>query len=111
MPRAIVRQNRFRDYQDIPSHLRTFYAKLFHQINVDDLMYNGEFMRMTGDMAAMIPMIEMARNGHFKFIPDILCLYNTQNPINDHKVSVDLQRALDRHIRSLSKYEALDVLF
>jgi glycosyltransferase involved in cell wall biosynthesis len=92
------------------SHLRTFYAKLFKKIRLEDLMFNGEYFAMSWDLAFMIPMIEMARY-HFKFIPQILYIYNGTNDINDHKVSKELQQMLDRIIRSRRSYPALPNLF
>lgn len=111
MPAIIVKRNAFREYSHIPSHLRTFYAGLFKKIKKEDLMYNGEFFIMSGDIAAMMPMIEMAHDGHFKFIPHILLNYNAENPLNDHKISKSLQRDIDREIRSRTRYEKLDSLF
>lgn len=111
MPQAVVQHNTFRSHPHIPSHLRTFYAKLFKMIRKEDLMYEGRFFRMSGDMGTMIPMIEMARNGHFRFIPDVLYAYNTQNALSDHRVSKSLQRTIDLYIRSLPPYAALENLF
>ncbi len=110
MPASVIQHNAFRHYQDIPSHLRTFYAGLFKRIKKEDLMYKGAFLQMCADMAAMIPMIEMA-NKHHKFIGEVLLIYNARNPINDYKVSKPLQRTLDIYIRSLQPYAPLDVLF
>jgi len=108
MPDSIIASNGFRDHEHIPSHLRTFYAWLFKQIKLEDLMFEGNFFKMSGDIAAMFPMIEMARNGHFKFISDILLVYNGENSLNDHKISKDLQRALDLELRSRPRYPALE---
>ena len=110
MPQHIITCNAFREYSRIPSHLRTFYAGLFKKIKKTDLMYDGEFMSMTGDMAAMIPMIEMACD-HFKFIEHVLLIYNAENPLNDHKKSKELQRKLDLYIRSLNRYEKISTPF
>jgi glycosyl transferase family 2 len=104
MPSQIIHANAFREFPHIPSHLRTFYAGLFKQINHKDLMHEGSFLAMNADEAAMFPMIEMARQGHFKFIPHILCVYNGANSLNDHKVSKELQKKLDREIRSRKRY-------
>lgn len=103
MPADIVRRNAFREYQDIPSHLRTFYAGLFKRIKLEDFMYEGEFLEMNADIAAMFPMIEMACD-HHKFIPEILYIYNGANSINDHKVSKKMQRDLDLMIRARPRY-------
>lgn len=110
MPEEVIKHNRFRDHVHIPSHLRTFKAGLFKKIKQEDLMYEGKFFQMTGDIAAMFPMIEMARNGHFVFIPQVLLIYNAANTLNDHKVSKRLQRDLDLYIRSNQRYPALDTL-
>ena len=77
MPEDIVQRNAFRKHTHLPSHLRTFYAGLFKKIKKEDLMIDGEFLQMTGDLAAMLPMIEMACD-HFKFIPEVLLVYNAE---------------------------------
>lgn len=106
MPRKIVKKNAFRKWRTQPSHLRTFYAWLFKKIEKDDLLYNGDFFPMTYDLAMMMPMIEMAQK-HFKFIPEVLYLYNESNPINDHKINRKLQRDCDLIIRSRKAYKPL----
>lgn len=108
MPDFIVQENAFRDFHSGPSHLRTFYAGLFKQIKKEDLMLNGSFLPMTCDLATMFPMIEMARNGHFAFIPDILLEYNASNALNDHKISKKIQRDCDLFVRQLPRYAALE---
>ena len=110
IPQSVIANNSFREYAHIPSHLRTFYAGLFKKIKKEDFMYEGAFFLMTGDMAAMVPMIEMARE-HFRFIDNVLLIYNEANPLNDHKISVDMQRSVDRIIRSRPRYEKLEALF
>jgi len=107
MPARVVQNNAFRSYAHIPSHLRTFYAGLFQNIKKEDLMMNGQFMEMCADIAAMFPMIEMARD-HFTFIPNILLMYNAANSLNDHKVSKALQRRVDLTIRARPRYEKLE---
>ncbi len=106
MPVDVVVHNRFRSYQDIPSHMRTFYAGLYKKIKKEDLMKDGVFFDMDADIATMFPMIEMARD-HFTFIDRVVYLYNAQNPINDHKKSKARQRELDLYIRSLPRYEKI----
>jgi glycosyltransferase involved in cell wall biosynthesis len=93
------------------SHIRTFYAALFKKIKKEDLMYEQQFFQMAWDKAIMLPMMEMARNGHITFIPEVLYIYNKANPLNDHKIDLELQKKLDMVIRSKQKYEALDALF
>lgn len=106
-PEWILNENAFRKWELMPSHLRTFYAWLFKKIEKKDLITeDGKFFTMTGDMAIMMPLIEMARY-HFKFIPQVLYIYNNTNPISDHCVSREMQSKIDKHIRSLKPYVAL----
>ena len=93
MPDYIVENNAFRDFQHLPTHLRTFYAWLFKKIKTEDLLYLGNFYPMTWDQVMMFPMIEMAGERH-KFISDIMYIYNDENSISDHYVSRQLQAYL-----------------
>ncbi|MCX5922438.1 MAG: glycosyltransferase [Candidatus Dependentiae bacterium] len=94
-----------------PSHVRTFYAKLFKNIQREDLLYNGDFFSMAWDTAIILPMVEMAEEKHIAFIPEVLYIYNDINPINDHKIDRTLQKNLDAFIRNKTPYEPLEVLF
>lgn len=107
MPQRVVQNNAFRSHPHIPSHLRTFYAGLFQNIKTEDLMIDGEFVKMSCDLTAMFPMIEMARD-HFTFIGDVLLMYNGVNGLNDHKVSKTLQRSVDLTIRARPAYEKIE---
>jgi len=109
-PEDVVKNKQFRQFTHIPSHLRTFYAGLFKKIRKEDLMYQGNFYPMTWDMAFMFPMMEIAHT-HYQYIPNALYVYNDTNPINDHKVSQELQRKLDIEIRSKPVYESIDSPF
>ena len=64
---------------------------------------------MAWDLAMMLPMLEMS-GFHSKFIPDILYIYNTENPLNDHKVNLNLQQKLSHQILSSPKYEKLSFI-
>ena len=108
-PPHIANNNGFRYFGSTPSHLRTFYAGLFHQIRKEDLMFQGEFFPTCYDLAIMFPMIEMARK-HWKFIPEILLIYNNENPINDHKKDKKIQRKFDLIIRARTCYNELESL-
>lgn len=106
-PKHIINANGFRNYAWGASHLRTFYSWLFKNIRKEDLLYNNQFMKMTWDLATMLPMLEMAGH-HSKFISEILYIYNTENPINDHKVDRSLQAMLDKYVRARGKYQKLE---
>lgn len=106
-PKNIIDSNNFRSYTWGASHLRTFYAWLFKKIRKEDLYYNNNFMAMTWDIAMQLPQLEMSGH-HSKFINEILYIYNTENPINDHKVDRSLQAMLDKYVRAKPKYHRLD---
>lgn len=98
----------YRSYDTMmPSHLRTFYIGLFKKINLEDLKYEGKFFEMAGDVAFMIPIIEMAHEHHV-YIDEVLYVYNNVSNINDNKVDAVKQRFLDRIIRTRPKYPALN---
>lgn len=103
-PKEVVQTNSFRKHQWITSHLRTFYAGLFNRIKKEDLMKDGMFLPVAWDLAIMFPMLEMAGE-RFKFIPEVLYIYNNQNPLADHRKSMKVQNDLSDHIRNLKPYE------
>ena len=90
----------------VSSHLRTFYAGLFHKIKREDLMFDGKFFPTTYDLAIMYPMIEMARE-HCCYTPDIFYIYNCDTPINDYKVRRSEQMFFEKYIRDLKVYPRL----
>lgn len=102
-PPNIINENGFRHHAWGASHLRTFYTWLFKKIKKEDLYYEGKFMPMTWDLGIMYPMMEMS-GPHQKYVSDILYIYNLENPINDHKVNVSLQQAIDHYMRIGPKY-------
>jgi glycosyltransferase involved in cell wall biosynthesis len=106
----IIAQNKFRSVANAPSHLRTFYAGLFHKIAIKDLLTHNGFYRMTWDNAIMFPMIEMAGTRH-RCIDEILYIYNDITPLNDHKISRQLQTYLAKIIREEKPYTLLETLF
>ena len=107
---------RIRNLVYVAQHPRTFRVPLFLKIQEEHLKLDGKFFEMNADMATMIPMLEMASpkkgtaQSHSVFIPDILYIYNYDNPINDHKVNRALQLSLEEVIRAIPPYEPLDSL-
>jgi len=103
LPEDVILSNSIRQYKWATSQLRTFYAGLFHQIKQPDLFYDGDFFQMAGDVAFMLPLIELAGT-HVRFIPDLLYIYNRTTPGNDDKINRNLQLTLDLEVRSRGKY-------
>lgn len=110
VPRDVLEKGTIRHYAWVTTHLRTFYASLFQQIKLEDLLYNGSFFSMAWDLAFMWPMIEMA-GVHSCFIPDVLYVYNNATSLNDHKVNPGLQIFLTHVIRDRIPYKAIQSIF
>lgn len=96
-----VRQLGFRGF-----HPRTFYAWLFKKIKLEDLFEGEKFYPMATDVACLLPMFEMAQ-GHYKYISDILYVYNDQNPLMMARQSFQTQIYCDMMIRNRSSYVQL----
>jgi glycosyltransferase involved in cell wall biosynthesis len=78
--------DRGRRWCHLATHMRTFYAGLFKKIKREDLLQDdGKFFEVTWDKAMMAPMLEMA-HWRWKFIPDVVYIYNFSNPLSDARL-------------------------
>ena len=90
------------------SHMRTWRAFLWRKIKEDDLKdENGVYWKVTGDLAFMFPMLEMSGDEHYRFIDEIIYVYNESNPLNDHKVDLSLVNEIAIKIRSMKPYNKI----
>lgn len=101
----IIKNNAIRTISWRTSHLRTFYAGLFQQIHLADLLYHGRFFPKCADVATMFAMVEMA-SSHIKFNDEILYIYNDNNPLSFHHDPSE-QRALEAYLRAQTPYQPL----
>jgi len=109
LPNVVVARGIYREYDWCTSHLRTFYAGIFKQIKLQDLLYKGDFFDVTGDLAFMFPLLEMA-GPHARPISDVLYVYNCATPLNDFKTKLVKQWHNDKVIRSRKRYTRLSSL-
>ena len=113
LPERIIRMRKIRKYQFVTQQLKTFRAALFKKVKKEDQLWNGKFFPVAHDVAWMIPMLEMAspvkKSGkiRIRFIRDIIYNYRMDNPINDFRVNGNLQRTLDKYVRTLRPYKPL----
>jgi len=105
-PEWVHEKNAYREYPWITASLRAFYGWLFKMIRVEDLKIDGKFFDTTCDLGYMFPMLEMS-GGRTKFIPDVLYVYNRDNPINDFRQDFSRQQYVEAFIRGLPRYERL----
>lgn len=92
-PADVVRNNSYRAYTNANgpcfNHLRTVKAKVFNAIPLDQFKWEtGAWYKGATDYVTMIPALELA-NGRYRFIEEVLVLYNHANPYADNKVHYD----------------------
>lgn len=110
-PKEVIQNRRFRQFTWICYPLRTFYAKLFHNIKEQDLKYKGKFFPVVSDTGMMFPMLEMASDGHIRYVNKSLYIYRINTGINDFFVRKPLMEEVSAHIRSQPPYAPLKKLF
>lgn len=107
-PKDVIANRDYRKYPFISSHLRTFKSKLWSGIKDEDLRdVDGEYFKVACDVATMIPMLEMAGD-RFKYIQNVLYVYNRRNPISDDVINSQDQQRIDKLIRTRKRYEKYD---
>lgn len=96
------------------SHLRTFKAGLYQKMKEQDPEFKclkdsqGNFYKMTYDVAIMLPIMEMAGYDRLKFNDKILYIYNRDNPISDDKVNQQLQWNIHAEILKKPKFKQIE---
>jgi len=102
-PEEVIKTNSFREDQWRASHLRTFKYKLWKNLDKNDLKDNNKYYEMTYDQAIMLPLLEMASE-RSKYIPEVLHVYNKENPLNIDKIKAQKQSELAQIIRNKKPY-------
>lgn len=105
-----IEENAFRKDAWRATHLRTFRRELALKIREQDFKGpDGEWIPVAGDLVFMWPMLEMCGD-RFKFIPEVLYLYNTHNPDSEFRACPSRVRSYDRFLRSKNPYQKIDTL-
>jgi glycosyltransferase involved in cell wall biosynthesis len=109
-----VRQNKtFRQYKWLASHLRTFRRELFLSINPEDMKdpNTGDYVSYAPDLSFQFPMLEMCGINKSRYIPDILYVYNRENPMNESKQRQDEINRIENLLRNKASYPTLEKLY
>ena len=91
-PPEVARQRSFREHTRVHgclfNHLRTFRYRLFAQIDQEKNFKwpDGTWFDFGVDFAFMMPLLELAGE-NYRFIPDVLLMYNSENPASDWRRS------------------------
>jgi glycosyltransferase involved in cell wall biosynthesis len=94
------------------SHLRTWKVHLWRSIEQESFLdENREYFKAAPDAAYSFPMVEMAGDKHYEYIPNILYVYNESSPYNEHKTGASAGQhehfRCSNIIRGLPKYDRL----
>ena len=104
----VIKTNSFRDDEWRASHLKTYKAFLWNNIDKSDLKNSqGNFYESCYDQAIMLPMLEMSGE-NIKFIPEVLCVYNVGNPNAINKTKEEKQYRNKLEIRGKKRYQRLN---
>jgi len=108
-PIEVARAGAFRKFPWRCSHPKTFRVELFYRINPEDFQHEGKWFTTAGDVALMLPILEMACE-RAVYIPQQLYVYNMETPAQDHKTDPDLQVRVRDLIYAKKPYERLEEL-
>jgi glycosyltransferase involved in cell wall biosynthesis len=88
------------------SHLKTMKYKVWKHIKDEDFRSpDGTYFRSSWDLTIMWPALEMAGFKRYKFIPEILYVYNQETPFNDAKLRLQEQMFFTDYIAAKSPYK------
>lgn len=98
-PPEVIAARSYRTHPSIEwNHLRTFRYLLFNQLQDTDFCdAYGKWMKSTTDTAMMTPCLELAGD-RFKFIPETLLIYNSENPLADWRTRAEQIDADHYHV-------------
>lgn len=75
--RRLYTDRRFERMPWMTSPLKTYYAKLFKELNLDEI-YQDDGAMISSDWNFMLPMVKMARC-HIQYIPEVLYVHNIED--------------------------------
>jgi glycosyltransferase involved in cell wall biosynthesis len=88
-PDWVIKAANYRQYSKMAlvyNHPLTFRRWLFNEVSDAELCDDeGEWFTRCYDHALMMPMLELATDGHFRWLPEILYVYNEENVASEAK--------------------------
>lgn len=102
-PEKVAKERSFRNYTRrrgcLFNHLRTFRYRAFAQIDQETNFKwpDGTWFDFGVDFAFMIPLLEIA-GPNYRFIPDVLLMYNSENPASDWRRSASEADRIHHHV-------------
>jgi len=109
-PDDVIKNNSFREYQWLASHLRTWRRELLLKVDVKEFKReDGEWLDTTGDQAIMFPMLELSGD-RSRYVPEVSYVYNVANTTRDGASNEKRQLELSNYLRSKKRFEKLNSL-
>lgn len=109
-PDDIIKNNSFRDYQWLASHLRTWRRELLLKVDKKEFKReDGEWLDTTGDQAIMFPMLELSGD-RSRYVSEVSYVYNVANTTRDGASNEKRQLELSNYLRSKKRLEKLNYL-
>lgn len=109
-PEDVIKNNSFRDYQWLASHLRTWRRELLLKVDIKEFKReDGEWLDTTGDQAIMFPMLEFSGD-RSRYVPEVSYVYNVANTTRDGASNEKRQLELSNYLRSKKRLEKLNSL-
>jgi glycosyltransferase involved in cell wall biosynthesis len=96
------------------SHIRTFRAGLYHQIEKQDPTYScmknieGNWYTVSYDACIIFPMLEMAGYEHVFYNENPFYVYNVDNPISDDRLNMQLKMDVKREVIQKTKFNKIE---
>lgn len=103
-PPQVIKDNSYKQYPFITSHLRTYKSWLFKKVDREDLLNptTNKIYSAASDLALMFPMLEMSGEKAMK-IDAILYNLNRENELNEATLNLSKQKSTESLIRSSQK--------
>jgi len=90
------------------SHLKTFKYRVWVLVDHSYLKdKTGEYIKVTGDLALMYPILELSGKNRVQYIPEQIYTYNQETPFNDHKLRLREQMDMTDYIAGMAPYECV----
>lgn len=109
-PEVVAELAHYRYYDFIASHLRSYRRFLWDALRDEDLRDDdGGYYRAAADAATMWPMLEMATAQHWRFLSEVLYVYNNNHGLSENRPgSRREQLRVAMTVRSKTRYAPLD---
>jgi len=108
-PDVVAELAHYRYYDFIAAHLRSYRRFLWESLHDEDLRdSDGSYYRAAADAATMWPLLEMATPQHWRFLHEVLYVYNNKHSLSENRPgSRREQLRIAMTVRSKPRYAPL----